>query len=134
MYIGESYVLNWFGADRAFFAKLAKENRKEGQEDYTGSILRDIVPVDDDDYEELGYIPERNEVYARRFEERFPDGQCTPHEAFDFFKSIVDEFLTDEPQAYIDDFKDTLNSVTYEEWRDMTMLVVPWMYDNEPLD
>jgi len=95
--------------------------------------LRDIVPVDDEYYEELGYMPERNEIYSKRFAERFPDGQCTPHEAFVFFKSIVDEFLNDEPQAYIDSFKDTLNFVTYEEWRNMVMIKVLWMFDNEPL-
>ena len=133
MYAGESYYLNWWGADRVFFSKLAKENREETEEDYTGTILRDIVPHDDD-YEKLGYMAERNEIYARRFAERFPSGICTPHESFDFFKSIIDEFLADEPKAYIDDFKNTLNSVTYEEWRDLAMKIVPWMFEDEPLD
>lgn len=134
MYVGESYYLNWWGADQAFFAQLAKEGREERGSDLTGSILRDIVPYDDDDYETMGCMPERNEIYAKRFMERFPSGLCTPHEAFDFFKSIIDEFLTDEPQSYIDAFKKTLNSVTYEEWRDMAMVKVPWMFEDESLD
>lgn len=134
MYAGESYFLNWVGLNEVFFSKLIKENRKENSIDCVGTILRDTIPDDDDNYTTMGINSERNEIYARLFSEHFPDGWCTPHEAFDFFKSIADEYLADEPQCFIDDFKNTLNSVTYEEWRDLAMKKVPWMFEDEPLD
>lgn len=138
MNLVQSFRANWFGAYGAFIAKLGREGRQEDKDEYSGIILRATIADDDD--EERGYLSfswgndEKSEAYERCFEQQFPDGECTPREAYTFFKSIQEEFLKYEPKAFLDEFKELLNSVTFEEWKSYILEKKPNLFDGEPLD